>query len=144
MAQLHMSAVTLRICGDDLISDEITRLLGASPTRAQTKGDEIRGNAPGKVRIAKAGMWRLSAVDREPEDIDGQIREILSLLTNDLAVWQNITNRYRADLFCGLFLKVSNEGLSISATSLEALGARGIELSLDIYGGSDEEDGTSI
>lgn len=139
-----MSAVTLRICGDDLLPDEITRLLGVSPTRAQTKGDEIIGKTTGQVRIAKAGMWRLSSPDREPEDIDGQIREILGLATNDLAVWQDITQRYRADLFCGLFMRVSNEGLSISAASLQALGVRGIELSLDIYGGNDAEDVTSI
>lgn len=139
-----MSAVTLRIIGDDLLPHEITDLLGVSPTRAQTKGDEIVGKTTGQIRIAKAGMWRLSTLDREPEDIDGQIREILSLTTSDLAVWRNITERYRADLFCGLFVRVSNEGLSISAASLEALGARGIELSLDIYGGSDGEDETSI
>jgi hypothetical protein len=140
MAQLHKSAVTLRISGDDLIPDEITRLLGASPTHAQTKGDKIVGKKTGHVRIAKCGMWRLCASDREPEDMDGQIREILSQATDDLTVWQSITKKYHADLFCGLFMRVGNEGLTISSESLHALGARGIEMGLDIYRGDDDEE----
>jgi hypothetical protein len=143
MAQLQKSAVTLRISGDDLVPDEITKLLGASPTHAQTKGDRIVGKETGRVRIAKSGMWRLCAADREPEDIDGQIHEILSQLTGDLTVWQNITTKYHADLFCGLFMRLTNEGLTISSESLAALGARGIEMGLDIYGRHDDEQETS-
>ncbi len=139
MAQLQKSAVTLRIMGDDLIPGEITKLLGASPTHSETKGDKIVGKKTGRVRIANAGMWRLCALDREPEDIDGQIHEILSQMTPDLAVWQSITKLYNADLFCGLFMRVGNEGLTISSESLAALGARGIEMGLDIYAGDDEE-----
>lgn len=140
MAQLQRSAVTLRIIGDDLIPDDITALLGASPTHAKTKGDKIVGKKTGHVRIARVGMWRLCASDREPEDMDGQIHEILSQMTADLTVWQTITNKYHVDLFCGLFMRAGNEGLTISPQSLAALGARGIEIDLDIYAGDDDED----
>jgi hypothetical protein len=137
MAQLQKSAVTLRIMGDDLIPDEVTKLLGASPTHAETKGDKIFGKKTGHVRIAKTGIWRLCAGDREPEDMDGQIREILSQLPDNLSVWQSITKKYDAELFCGLFMRVSNEGLTISSQSLAALRMRGIEMGLDIYAGDD-------
>ena len=131
MTQLHRSVVTLRISGDDLDPDEITRLLGASPTKAQSKGEKIVGK--NLVRIAHVGLWRIAASDRTPEEMNGQIREILSQMTGDLAVWQGITKRYHADLFCGLYIRSWNEGLSISADSVEALGVRGIELNLEIY-----------
>ena len=65
MAQVQKSSVTLRIGGDDLIPHEITKLLGAQPTAAQSKGDEIVGRKTGSVRVAKMGMWRLEAKDRE-------------------------------------------------------------------------------
>jgi hypothetical protein len=143
MAQLHKSAVTLRIAGDDLVPDEISRLLGASPTESQTKGQEFVGPKTGIVRIAKFGMWRLCAPDREPEDMDGQIHELLSQVTGDLSVWRRITERYDVDLFCGLFMRVGNEGLTISAKCLADLGARGIEIGLDIYSGDDDGDDTS-
>jgi len=143
MAQVKKSVVALRIAGDDLIPDEITALLGASPTRAQTKGDRIVGKKTGHVRIAKGGMWSLCASERQPEDMDGQIQEVLSQMSGDLAVWRSITENYHADLFCGLFMGGSNEGLTISAQSLAALGARGIEMGLDIYGGHDDENETN-
>ncbi|MDD5262333.1 MAG: DUF4279 domain-containing protein [Methylacidiphilales bacterium] len=140
MARLHKSIVTLRIAGDLLVPDEITRLLGVSPTNSQTKGQELIGLKTGKVRIAKSGMWRLCASDREPEDMDDQINEILSRMTTDLAVWRNITERFEVDLFCGLFMGSGNEGLTISSQSLAALGMRGIEIGLDIYAGDDEQE----
>ena len=133
MAEIHTSAVALRIIGDKLDPDEITKLLGAPPTIAEKKGDKITGKTPG-YRIAGSGMWRLSTRDRTPENIDGQIEEILGQLTPDLAVLRNIAKRFRTELFCGLFMDEGNEGLIISPKSLADLGARGIELQLDIYG----------
>ncbi len=140
MAHVQRSVVTLRIGSDDLIPDEITRLLGATPTKTQTKGEKIVGQKTGHVRIAKMGMWRLCAKDREPEDMDGQIQEILSQTTSDLTVWRSIGEKHQIDLFCGLFLGVSNEGMSLAAKSLAALGERGIELALDIYSGHDDDE----
>jgi hypothetical protein len=77
-------------------------------------------------------MWRLCAADREPEGLDGQIAEVLSKLTDDVSVWNAIAERYKLDLFCGLFMNERNEGLSISPLSLSALGLRHIELGLDM------------
>ncbi len=140
MAHVQKSIVTLRIGSDDLIPDEITWLLGAKPTHTQIKGEKIVGRKTGHVRIAEIGMWRLCATDREPEDMDGQIQEILSQITSDLAIWRSIAEKHEIDLFCGLFLDDSNEGMTLSAQSLAALGERGIEIGLDIYSGNDDED----
>jgi len=134
MACISRSAATLRIIGDDLVPDEITRLLGATPTQAQTKGDKIVGKKTGKVRIARFGMWRLQALDCEPEDLDGQISFIFNQLTKDLTVWGSFSSKYKIDLFCGLFMECSNEGMELSPESLSVLGSRGIKIGLDVYG----------
>jgi len=133
MAQLHRSVVTLRILGDDLDPAEISALLGGTPTASRRKGDVF------KHRTAKFGLWRLSASDREPENLDAQIEEILDKLSPSLDVWRSIAARYKIDLFCGLFMHESNEGLYISPASLAALGQRGILLGLDIYSPTIEE-----
>jgi hypothetical protein len=125
--------------GDDLVPDELTHRLGCQPTYAQTKGEELVGKKTGFVRIAKFGMWQLAADERGPEDIDGQIVELLGKLPASLDVWSEMSKRFEMDLFCGLFMEQSNEGMSISAPSLAALGSRGIDLQLDIYGSTDEE-----
>jgi hypothetical protein len=143
MASIQRSVATLRISGDDLDPAEITRRLGCDPSSAQTKAKRLVGRNTGTVRIAPEGMWRLFATEREPEDLDGQIDELLSKLTDDLNVWASIAEKYELDLFCGLFMRGRNEGLSMSPKSLVALGLRQIELGLDIYDGDDEDTGKS-
>jgi hypothetical protein len=139
MPVVNGTVATLRFFGDDLLPDELTSLLGRAPTESETRGDEwLRPN--GTTRIAKCGSWRLSAADREPGNLDAQIAELLSGLSNDLTVWADLTTRFRADVFCGLFLDEGNEGISLSPHTLSMLGARNLELDLDIYSGSDDEE----
>jgi len=73
------------------------------------------------------------ATESSPENLDGQIAELLGKLTHDLSVWEQIGKRFEVDLFCGLFMSNGNQGLSLSPMSLEALSRRGMKLSLDIY-----------
>lgn len=138
MAQISRSVATLRILGDDLIPSEISEALNCKATYEQIKGEVVTGKKTGKQRIVKTGMWRLQASDHEPENLDGQIAEVLEKLNPDFSVWQKLSGKYHIDLFCGLFMEVSNEGMDISPSSLKALGERGIQLSLDIYDGNDE------
>ena len=133
MGSLDHSIVTLRIFGDDLIPQKMSELLGASPDSAHVKGEELVGKSTGQVRIARTGSWRLEARHRYPEDIESQVFEILGRLTSDLAVWRSICANYKVNMFCGLFMASSNDGLELSPRALLALGERGIPLWLDIY-----------
>lgn len=135
MGSINHSVAGLRFFGDDLNPDEISTLLGAIPTDACRKGDELVGPS-GKVRVAKTGSWRLRATRREPEDLEAQIFELLDRLSPDLDVWRDLTARYKTDLFCGIFMNSSNDGLPLSPRALLALGQRGIALDLDIYDAS--------
>ena len=65
------------------------------------------------------------------EDIDGKIQ--YSQLSADIALWQSITKKYSANLFCGVFMSETNDGLSISPQSMAILAERGVELWFDIY-----------
>ena len=138
MGALEYSQAALRIFGDDLIPEDVSNLLGAKPTKSKMKGDEEVGKTSGKVRIAKTGSWHLHAEKREPEDLNAQIEEILSQLTNDLATWEKLRKSYKVDMFCGLFMGNWNDGLSLSPEIMLALGQRRIGLSLDIYNGADD------
>jgi len=133
MAQLHRSAVSLRISGDTLVPEQISTLLGGAPTWAHAKGDTIQRSSRATPRTAKTGTWHLDAEDRQPEDMNGQIAEILGQLTQDLEIWRSIAKTYRMDLFCGWFMEENGEGLSISPISLAALAERGIELGICLY-----------
>ena len=113
-------------------------MLGASPTTAQFAVEELRGSS-GITRTAKFGMWRLTASETTPGDLDAQVREILAQLASDISVWSRLLEHYEIDIFCGWFMKKANEGLGISANTLWELGVRGIDLSLDIYSGDADE-----
>lgn len=130
MGPVKRSKVSLRIGGIDLNPDEITNLLGCQPTRVRTRGTAIK---TGSDFISPSGGWSLHVTESSPEDLDGQIAELLSKLTSDLEVWALIGSRFKLDIFCGLFMSNGNQGLSLSVASLDALSRRGIELCLDIY-----------
>jgi hypothetical protein len=134
MAALHRAVATLRISGDAMNPDEVSSLLGAQPTFAQRKGQEMQTLPDRPIRVARYGLWRLKAPETLPEDLDHQVSELLSRLTPDLIAWKFLAENFRVDLFCGWFMKEGNEGVDISPTTLLALGERQISLALDIYG----------
>lgn len=138
MALLSGSAASLRFTGYDLDPEELTQLLECAPTHAERKGQESVGKVTGRKRTAPRGVWRLRAEPRNPGDLDAQIAEILDRLTDNTDVWRGLTSRYRADVFCGLFLKESNEGIDVTNRTLRKLADRNLTLSFDIYDASDD------
>ncbi|MES2450098.1 MAG: DUF4279 domain-containing protein [Pseudomonadota bacterium] len=132
MAAIYETKMCLRFFGDDLDPDEITARLGRHPSVGMKKGGTWITKS-GTEKVARTGSWRLKAADRQPGDFDNQIAQILEGLSNDLAVWDDLTTRFNADVFCGVFMKKSNEGLSLSAKSMLDLGARRLSLDFDVY-----------
>ena len=141
MSRIAKSVATLRVFGDELVPERVSALLGAPPTESYRKGD-VKALRSGNEFIRKTGMWRLEVPDCEPEDLDGQVIKLLAGLTTDLAVWRDLSERCEVDLFCGLFMNESNEGLSLSPSTLSALADRGIELALDVYAPPTEVSGS--
>lgn len=133
MPALEKTKATLRIHGDDLIPDEVSRLLGAQPENAQIRGEVLVGKASGHRRVARTGVWSLRAQDRSPGDLNAQIDDIFARLSGDPAVWAQLQSRFELNLFCGFFMGGRNNGETISPAKLRLLGERGIELQLDIY-----------
>ena len=133
MAVIAKTSVGLRIFGDDLDPDEITRQLGAQPTVGVRKGVERR-RPSGHSHIALTGQWLLTAPTAAPGDLDEQIRALLATLTDDLEIWRDLGRRYRCDLFCGLFMIEGNEGIGLEPETVRLIGERGLKIDLDIYG----------
>jgi hypothetical protein len=49
-----------------------------------------------------------------------------------------LSERFEGNLFVGLFLDSSNEGISIARETIRAIATRGLELGFDIYGPTNE------
>ena len=131
MAALHESAVTLRIVGDALKPDAVSRLLGCQPSFAFAKGD-IK---PSKIKplVRKSGMWALEARRKQPADLDAQIAEIFGRLPTDLAVWATLGKEFDIDIFCGFWMRETDEGMTVSAETMNILSDRGVRLGFCVY-----------
>ena len=111
---------------------EVTALLRCEPSRSHARGDAAESGD--HRRVARFGFWGLQADETAPADLDGQVAGLLSRLTDDVAVWQRLRAQYELDLFSGWFMTRWNEGVTIGAGTLAALGARGVVLSIDLWG----------
>ena len=129
--EIDKSTVSLRFFGDNLCVEEVTQLLNCSPSMAYQKGDFLNN------QIAKKGAWLLQ-VKKSKKSLEHQISELLNQLSEDLEVWQELTTKYKADLFCGLWLNGWNRGTDFSAKILKQISERGLKLDLDIYCMDDE------
>lgn len=133
MPELSETSACLRIFGTDLEPGEVTSLLGKSPDFAERRGAVSLGQRTRRERIARGGIWIVKVARRSPGDLDRQIAEVLQGTTDDLRIWQNLTSRFKADIFCGLFLGEVNQGASVSPATLKMVSDRGLHLELDIY-----------
>jgi hypothetical protein len=124
-------SVTLRFFGEDLDPDEVTQLLGVDPSGAYRKGDIFRGKK--YDRVQKTGSWRFTIEKLAGVELEDQINELLDQLPSDLGIWRELTKRFEADLFCGLWMKRWNRCLDFAPQTLLKMGERGLILQFDIY-----------
>lgn len=131
MGAFDHSTASLRIFGDDLVPDEVTQILGCTPTMAYLKGQPRR---PGSKHCWRFGGWLLDAEDAEPEDLEAQINYILDQINPDLNVWrEQILARFEVNFFCGLFMKSGNDGFELQPATMRRLAERELEIGFDVY-----------
>ena len=122
--------VCLRFFGDDLDPDEVSQLLGSSPTGSERLGDIIPSRI--RSRTARTGSWRL-ATEQSADDIEEQLVGLFGRLAADLTVWQSLTTRFEADVFCGVFHARQAHHVVFSPRLHRLLADRNLPLILDIY-----------
>ena len=138
MAAVSSTRASIRFVGEDLLPEDVTALLGTAPDFSCKKGDPwlLRG----KLLVRRQGVWSVRATEAAPGDLDRQIEMLLARMSNDLTVWRDLCGRFRADVFCGVFIATGNEGLSLDPVTLSKLAERGLTLGLDIYAAPELQD----
>jgi hypothetical protein len=135
--------VSVRVGGDDLDPDEVTRVLGVEPTFAARKGDRRR-SAGGEV-VQRTGVWCVN-FEGAPEEwtLGDAVGQLVARLPHDPAVWEGLAARYSLDVFCGLHMSCWNRGFALDPALLRQLADRHLKLDVDIYyvGSGDEGEAT--
>ena len=138
------ATLCLRVCGDDLDPDVVTRLLGHAPTRLQRKGQQVLSSAGDTKRIARTGSWLLVRPVSHDRTLDDEIGSLLDSLPQESQVWSALSERYRVDLICDVFVRGVNRGFELSSRVLELIGRLGIALGVDIFCEPDDDQRTAI
>jgi hypothetical protein len=133
-------SVSLRVYGDDLAPEEVSRLLQIEPTDAERKGARTR-IINGKVRkFSRRGRWILELSDKDcgEWDLEEVIKCLLTKLPSKTTVWRELHRRYHVDLFCCLHMEALNRGFGLSPEVSSMLAERRLEIGFDIYGPEEE------
>ena len=132
MATISRCRASLRIFGDELVPEELSRLFDHFFTKGWIKGYQY-STSTGAVVVKKTGAWILEAEPSETGDFDSQISQLLSHTNVSLDAWASFAKKFEMDIFCGWFMHEPNEGIVVSPQTLLMLGERNIALSVDIY-----------
>ena len=134
--QIKTTIVTLRFGGDDLDPLELSKSLNATPTLARVKG--VRWKTASGDRVAKTGQWHVKLEAEAPDNFEKLVARLFGLLIDERSVWLDLSQRFSGNLFVGLFMESSNDGVSIKRKTLDAIASRGLELGFDIYSPTEE------
>src|ERR1700757_1599516 len=127
----HKYTVELRIWGDTLDSDEVSRDLGLQPCQTRKAG---MTRFPG--RTDRVGMWAYSGPPGSPTEwasLEEALRHVIDHLwphREKLAKYAAMSNLV---WWCGHFQSSFDGGPTLSPALLKTLGEFGVELYIDNY-----------
>jgi hypothetical protein len=107
---------------------EITDLLGIEPTTCHAPSQSLDGTET-SLRL---GCWMWVIRGGPDASIPGGIDYMLSRLPEDQPLWQRLTTKYQADIFCEFGISVPSTSLGLSALTMQGLVRRNLTLTLDI------------
>lgn len=108
-------SATLRIHGDDLPFEEISRQLGVQPTHLHRKGGRRRPRSPAYGDDA----WHFQPALPETETLDRHIEALWHVVRPHVDYLKALKQRYSVDVFCGYRSNCDHAGFSLSHECLE-------------------------
>lgn len=123
----------LRVCGDDLDPDAVSRALGCPPSRSQRKGEPVLSSVGEVKRIARTGSWLLDHTVSNEATVGEAIHALLLSLPDDRSAWASLTSQFAVDLICDLTVRCVNRGFKLPPEALALVAERGITLGFDIF-----------
>src|SRR5512146_2792574 len=128
---MHSYTVELRIIGENLDPDSVTRTLGISPTQVRKKGERRSDES-----TWKSNMWALDVLPPVGSEW-GSLEDGLAALVSRVKAIQSQIQLYlpanELYVWCGHFTSGFDGGPTLSPNILKSLGDLGAQLFLDTY-----------
>jgi hypothetical protein len=83
-------------------------------------------------------MWQLESSIPNSEPLSRHILELLSRVAGESAVWDEVSRRFSADIYCSLDVRLPNSGTELSREAIDALAARKLGVQFDLYAMADD------
>jgi hypothetical protein len=128
--------IALRVTGDELDPERITRMLGVAPTLAARKGETV--DVAGVPVSQPAGIWRY-ALPASPEwELGDAIDTLLEKLPADPALWESMAGWAVVAVVCALYVHGVDRSAALAPDTLARLAERRLTLRLEIHGPAPE------
>jgi len=125
-------SVGLNFYSEKLNREEITRLIGAEPTKAWNPGEHYPIGNTKKTRITDWGKWYLTS-ERDNTDLNIKLNVLLNKFTNDLEKWKKLTSKYESWIDVAGYMENWNRGFTLKPEIMKMLSDRNLEIVFDIY-----------
>lgn len=136
-------SISFCIYGDDLDPDQISQILGVSPTHAYREGEHRLSRAE-RARHpvpSASAAWILRVRDQSPRQPGELTKELLDQLPDDEALWDQLASRYHVRLSYGLFVVDWSSGFSLSPELVARIARMRAVVEFDIYADLGDEEG---
>jgi hypothetical protein len=121
-------SATLRIHGDEISFDAISKELGVEPTEMHRKGERRGPGSPGY----RDDAWHFEAGLPESEALEKHIEALWEVLRPHVAFLKSLKTRFKVDVFCGYRSNCDCAGFQVSHTCLELFTALEIPFGVSI------------
>ena len=96
MSSITRCAASLCLFGDDLVPEEISRLLNHPPNQAWMKDYQFTTSTD--VVVRKTGAWILDATPSESGNVDAQIAELFVHADVETDVWLSLADKFDIEI----------------------------------------------
>lgn len=128
---------TFRLAGDALKPDEVSAVLGLTPTRGLAKDQEVPVGRKGKTtRRQRTGIWLLdTAHSVESTSLERHLIHLLDAIEPAAAALQALRDKHEldADFFCFWESATGTGGPEFSPSTLTRIAALDAPLGIDFY-----------
>jgi hypothetical protein len=128
---MHTYTVELRISGDQLDPNDVSRTLGITPTQVRIKGERRNQNS-----VWQENVWCYEVFPEEGEswpNLEEGLNKLLSVIRPVQNQLQSYSSGNKICLWCGHFTSSFDGGPTFSPALLRCLADNGIALELDTY-----------
>jgi len=126
------SKVSLVLYSNNIDIEEITKLIGCTPSEAHRVGDIV-----GKRRPARIGLWSLNS----PRNLsfEQQIQHLIDNTTDKRRIWNRLNEKYDIQLRCAIFMISWNEDFDLHPQLVEEIARRHWKFGISLYSAGGDE-----